>query len=63
MGFITAFLYYACLFVVLVLVAIAGIVVGKKLRDRKDAKIAKNSKEEESEITIEQQFPLKVKKI
>ena len=51
MGFITAFLYYACLFVVLVLV---GIVVGKKLRDRKDAKIAKNSKEEESEITIEQ---------
>ena len=54
MGFITAFLYYACLFVVLVLVAIAGIVVGKKLRDRKDAKRAKNSKEEESEITIEQ---------
>lgn len=54
MGFITAFLYYACLFVVLVLVAVAGIFVGKKLRDRKDAKVAKNSKEEESEITIEQ---------
>lgn len=54
MGFITAFLYYACLFVVLVLVAIGGIFVGKKLRDRKDAKVAENSKEDESEITIEE---------
>lgn len=51
MGFLTAFLYYACLFVVLVLVAAAGVFVGKKLRDRKDAK---KSKEAESEITIEQ---------
>ena len=51
MGFLTAFLYYACLFVVLVLVAAAGVFTGKKLRDRKDAK---KSKEAESEITIEQ---------
>ena len=51
MGFLTAFLYYACLFVVLVLVAVAGVFVGKKLRDRKDAK---KSKEAESEITIEE---------
>ena len=63
MGFISAFLYYACLFVVLVLVAIAGIVVGKKLRDRKDTKVAKNIKEAESETTIEQQCCLKVRKI
>ena len=55
MGFLTAFLYYACLFVVLVLVAAAGVFVGKKLRDRKDAK---KSKEAESEITIEQLFRL-----
>ena len=54
MGFITAFLYYACLFVVLVLVAVAGVIVGKKLRDRKDAKVARNCKEDEGEITIEQ---------
>ena len=54
MGFLTAFLYYACLFVVLVLVAVAGVFVGKKLRDRKDAKVANNSKEAESEITIEE---------
>ena len=51
MVFLTAFLYYACLFVVLVLVAVAGVFVGKKLRDMKDAK---KSKEAESEITIEQ---------
>ena len=51
MVFLTAFLYYACLFVVLVLVAVAGVFVGKKLRDRKDTK---KSKEAESEITIEQ---------
>ena len=49
--FLTAFLYYACLFVVLVLVAAAGVFTGKKLRDRKDAK---KSKEAESEITIEE---------
>ena len=54
MGFLTAFLYYACLFGVLVLVAVAGIVVGKKQRDRKDTKVAKNIKEAESETTIEQ---------
>lgn len=54
MGFLTAFLYYACLFVVLVLVAVAGIYVGKMLRDRKDAKVAKNIKEEDGELTIEQ---------
>ncbi|MBQ5917898.1 MAG: vanadium nitrogenase [Lachnospiraceae bacterium] len=51
MGFLTAFLYYACVFVGLVGVAVAGVFVGKKLRDAKDAK---NIKEAESETTIEQ---------
>lgn len=49
MGFLSGLLYYACLFVALVAVATAGVLVGKKLRDRKDAK---KSKEIESETTI-----------
>ena len=60
MGFFTAFLYYACVFVGLVGVAVAGVFVGKKLRDAKDAK---NIKEAESETTIEQYCCLKVRKI
>lgn len=50
-GFLGGLLYYACLFIVLVVVAVAGICVGKKLRDRKDAK---KSIETEKETTIEQ---------
>ena len=51
MGFLSGFLYYACLFVALVVVATLGVLVGKKLRDRKDAK---KSNETESETTITQ---------
>ena len=40
-GFLGGLLYYTCLFIVLVLVAVAGIFVGKKLRDRKEAKKAR----------------------
>ncbi len=50
-GFIGGLLYYACLVVVLVVVAVAGAFVGKKLRDRKDSK---QSKETEKETTIVQ---------
>lgn len=50
MGFISGFLFYACEFIALVLVATAGIFVGKKLRDRKDAK---KSSETESETTLQ----------
>lgn len=48
-GFLGALLYYACLFIVLVVVMVAGIFIGKKLRDRKDAK---KSKQTEKETTI-----------
>ncbi len=48
-GFLGGLLYYACLFIVLVVVAVAGVFIGKKLRDRKDAK---KSNETEKEITI-----------
>ncbi len=48
-GFLGGLLYYACLFIVLVLVMVAGVFIGKKLRDRKDAK---KSKETEKETTI-----------
>lgn len=51
MGFLSGFLYYACLFVALVVVAALGVLVGKKLRDNKDAK---KSNETESETTITQ---------
>ncbi|MBQ2745922.1 MAG: vanadium nitrogenase [Lachnospiraceae bacterium] len=50
-GFLGGLLYYACLFIVLVVVMVAGIFVGKKLRDRKEAK---KSKETEKETTIVQ---------
>lgn len=50
-GFLGGLLYYTCLFIVLVLVAVAGIFIGKKLRDRKDAK---KSVETEKETTITQ---------
>lgn len=49
-GFLGGLLYYTCLFIVLVLVAVAGIFVGKKLRDRKEAKKS-NGTEKETTIT------------
>lgn len=48
-GFLGGVLYYACLAVVLTLVMVAGVFVGKMLRDRKDAK---NIKTDEKETTI-----------
>ncbi len=48
-GFLGGFLYYACLAVVMTFVMIAGVLVGKKLRDRKDAK---KIDETEKETTI-----------
>ena len=50
-GFLGGLLYYVCLFIVLAVVMVAGIFVGKKLRDRKEAK---KSKETEKETTIVQ---------
>ncbi|MBQ6814358.1 MAG: vanadium nitrogenase [Lachnospiraceae bacterium] len=50
-GFLGGVAYYACLFIVLVVVAVAGVFCGKKLRDRKDAK---KSNEIEKETTITQ---------
>lgn len=50
MGFLNGFLFYACEFIALVLVATAGIFVGKKLRDRKDAK---KSNKTERETTLQ----------
>lgn len=50
-GFLGGAAYYACLFIVLVVVAVAGVFCGKKLRDRKDAK---KSNEIEKETTITQ---------
>lgn len=38
-SFLTMFVFYAVCFVCIVAVACAGIVIGKKLRDRKDNKI------------------------
>lgn len=49
-GFLGGVLYYACLAVVLTLVMIAGILIGKMLRDRKDAKKI-NIDEKETTIT------------
>lgn len=49
-GFLGGVLYYACLFIVLIVVAVAGIFCGKKLRDRKDAKKI-NETEKETTIT------------
>ena len=48
-GFLGGLVYYACLFIVLVVVMVAGIFIGKKLRDRKDSK---KSIETEKETTI-----------
>ena len=48
-GFLGGLLYYACLAVVLTLVMVAGVFVGKLLRDRKDAKKIET---EERETTI-----------
>ena len=39
MGFLASLLWYSGLFIFLVAVAVAGVFVGKKLRDRKDAKV------------------------
>lgn len=50
-GFLGGFAYYACLFIVLVVVAVAGVLCGKKLRDIKDRK---KSKETKDGITITQ---------
>lgn len=49
-GFLGGVAYYACLFIVLVAVAVAGIFCGKKLRDKKDAKKTDNA-EKETTIT------------
>ena len=49
MGFFESIIFYSCEFVVIVGVAIAGIFVGKKLRDRKTKK---SSAEEKNEVTI-----------
>lgn len=40
MAFVASFLQYFIILVLLVVVALCGIFVGKKLRDRKDAKTA-----------------------
>ena len=48
-GFLGGFLYYTCLAVALTLVMVAGVCVGKMLRDRSDAK---KIKETEKETTI-----------
>lgn len=50
-GFLGGVLYYACLFIVLVVVAVAGVFCGKKLRDMKDRK---KLKETEDGTTITQ---------
>lgn len=36
MGFLGSLIWYSCLFLVLVAVAVAGVFVGKALRSRKD---------------------------
>ena len=52
-GFLGGLLYYTCLFIVLVVIMVAGIYIGKKLRDRKDAKkVADKSIETEKETTV-----------
>ena len=38
MGFLNGFIFYACEFIALILIATAGVFIGKKLRDKKDAK-------------------------
>lgn len=48
-GFLGGLLYYSCLAVAFTLVMIAGVFIGKLLRDRKDEKKIKT---EEKEITI-----------
>lgn len=46
MGFLNGFIFYACEFIALILIATAGVFIGKKLRDKKDAKkIMKAEKE------------------
>lgn len=40
MGFLTSLLWYSVLFIVLIAVAVAGVLIGKKLRDRKDKQLA-----------------------
>lgn len=41
MGFLGSIIWYSVLFVFMVAVAVAGVFLGKTLRDRKDAKAAK----------------------
>lgn len=41
MAFISSFLQYFIIMVILAAIAVLGVFVGKKLRDRKDAKAAK----------------------
>ena len=47
MAFISSFLQYFIIMVILAAVAAAGVFVGKKLRDRKDAKNAAASNDME----------------
>lgn len=47
MAFLGSFLQYFIIMVILVAVAAAGVFVGKKLRDRKDAKSADTSNDAE----------------
>lgn len=46
MAFLASFLQYFIIMVILAAVAAAGVFVGKKLRDNKDAKNAKAASEE-----------------